>query len=105
MADKCTVTVKAGICGRTTVIHAEENDDMTVKITLESDCPMVSRTPLPESIVPWDEVGTPMDQTVVYKWASANLAHAACPVPCGIIKAIEVAGGLGLKKDVSIEIK
>ena len=105
MTDTWTVTVKAGICGRTTIVHAEENDDMTVKITLESDCPMVMRNAVPDAIVPWDEVGLPMNQTTVYKWASENLAHAACHVPCAIIKSVEVAGGLGLKKDVFIEIK
>jgi len=31
--------------------------------------------------------------------------HAACPVPVGIIKAVEVASGLALPKDVKIEIE
>lgn len=101
---ECTVTVHAGVCRRTTTIHAKSNDDMTVSVEIESDCPMVSKSPVP-AIVPWDEVGTPMNQTVTYKWASENLSHAACPVPCAIVKAVEVAGDLGLKKDVTIEIR
>lgn len=101
---ECKVTVEAGVCRRTTVIHAKSNDDMTVSITIESDCPMVSKTPVPD-IVPWEEIGLPMNETEVYKWASQNLAHAACPVPCGIIKAVEVAGDLGLKRDVVMRIE
>ena len=31
-------------------------------------------------------------------------SHAACPVPVGIIKAIEVGAGLNLPVDVSIKI-
>jgi len=46
-----------------------------------------------------------MNETDVYKLASDNIPHAACPVPCGMIKAIEVAGGLGLKRDVTIKVE
>lgn len=100
----CDVTVNAGVCKMTTKIHAEPTEDMSVKITIESNCPMVSKTPFPV-IVPWEEIGVPMNQSVTYKWASENIGHTACPVPCAILKAIEAAGDLGLKKDVTIEVR
>ena len=31
-------------------------------------------------------------------------AHAACPVPVGIVKAIEIAAGLNLPADVAIKL-
>ncbi len=36
--------------------------------------------------------------------AYANCAHAACPVPSALIKAVEVAAGLALPGDVSMKI-
>jgi hypothetical protein len=36
--------------------------------------------------------------------AARHCKHTACPVPSGIIKAIEVASGLALPKDARIEV-
>ena len=38
------------------------------------------------------------------RMAAQHCKHAACPVPSGIIKAIEVAAGLALPKDAHIEV-
>src|SRR5574344_349336 len=106
MADECTISVMAGVCRKNSKIHVKQNDDgMTVTITIESDCPMVSKNPLPTDIVAWEEVGAPFNQSRVYAWASENIRHTACPVPCCIIKGIEVASGLGLKKNPEISIE
>lgn len=106
MAGECTVTVKAGVCGKTTKITTKQNDDgMTVLVSIETDCPMVGKNPLPTDIVSWEEVGAPFNESKVYAWATENIRHTACPVPSGIVKSIEVAGGLGLKKDVSFTIE
>lgn len=99
-----TVKVFAGICAKNTTVHVKMNDDMTVSVTLESDCPMVTKNPLPP-ISPYEEIATPMNQSAVYKWASENIGHTACPVPCAIIKGIEVASGMALKKNPIIEIE
>ncbi|MBO4798884.1 MAG: hypothetical protein J5494_08985 [Candidatus Methanomethylophilaceae archaeon] len=99
-----TAIVKAGICGMTTRITATPSEDMmTMTVKLESDCPMVCKEPVIENISCYEEVGTPFTESAVYCWASRNLKHTACPVPCGIVKCIEAAAGLGLKKPVSIE--
>ncbi|MBQ3685239.1 MAG: ABC transporter ATP-binding protein [Candidatus Methanomethylophilaceae archaeon] len=108
MSDECTVTVMAGVCAMTTKIHAKMNDDMSVTLEIETDCPQIKKgleaEPIPVGM-PWDEVGTPMIESGIYKWASEHLRHTACPVPCCVIKAIEAAGGLGLKKDPVIKIE
>jgi hypothetical protein len=36
--------------------------------------------------------------------ATKHCKHAACPVPSGIIKAVEVASGLALPKNASIQV-
>lgn len=99
-----TAIVKAGVCGKTTRITATPSDDMmSVTVRIESDCPMVSKVPIIEDIACYEEVGTPFNESKVYAWASENIRHTACPVPCGVVKCIEAAAGLGLKKPVSIE--
>jgi hypothetical protein len=108
MSDECTVTVMAGVCAMTTKIHAKMNDDMSVTLEIETDCPQIKKgleaEPIPIGM-PWDEVGVPMLESGVYKWASEHLRHTACPVPSCVIKAVEAAGGLGLKKDPIIKIE
>jgi hypothetical protein len=38
----------------------------------------------------------------VYQSAARRLKHAACPVPSGILKALEVEAGLNVTKDATI---
>jgi len=107
MSDECKVTVDAGVCKFKTVIFAKSNPDTgMVDLEIQSDCPNVLKMSWGiASVCPYTEVEAEMNKTDVYKRASETLPHAACPVPCGMIKAIEVAGGLGLKRDVTIKIE
>lgn len=106
MTDQCKVTVDSGVCKMITVIDAKENDMGLIELSIKSDCPhilMMSWNVKP--ICAYTEVEAPMCETEVYKLATKYLPHAACPVPCGMIKAIEVAGNLGLKRNVSVKIE
>jgi len=107
MSDECKVTVDAGVCRRKTVIIAKANPETgMVELDIQSDCPDVLKMSWSiKPICPYTEVEEDMNKTDVYVLASEVLPHAACPVPCGMIKAVEVAGGLGLKKDVTIKIE
>ena len=99
-----TAIINAGVCGKTTRVTAIPSEDMmTITVKIESDCPMVSKTPIIENVACYEEVGKPFGESAVYKWASDNIRHTACPVPCGIVKCIEAAAGLALKKPVTIE--
>lgn len=102
---ECKTAVKAGVCQKTPTIYATLADDMmTVNIRIESDCPMVSKNPVPP-IVSWEEVGAPFSESKVYAWATENIRHTACPVPCAIVKSVEAAGDLGLKRNVTIDLE
>lgn len=107
MSDECKVTVDAGVCKMKTVITATNNPDTgMVDIEIQSDCPNVLKMSWSiKPICPYTEVEGVMCETDVYKLASESIPHAACPVPCGMVKAVEVAGGLGLKRDVTIKIE
>ncbi len=98
--------VQAGVCGMTSKITATVSEDMmSVNVVIESNCPMVrSMSPI-EGVNPYEAIGTPFTESEVYKKASECLKHTACPVPCGIIKAIEAESGMGLKRPVSISFE
>lgn len=107
MSDECKVTVDAGVCRMRTVITAKANPDTgMVELDIQSDCPNVLKMSWSvKPICPYTEVEGDMSLTEVYKMASGAIPHTACPVPCGMIKAVEVAGGLGLKRDVIIKVE
>ncbi len=106
MANECTVTCDAGVCKMVTVIHAVQQDDATVKLDIESDCHNILKMSWRvKPVNPYTELEAPIFETDIYKWASEVLPHAACPVPCAMIKAIEVASDMGIKRDVSIKIE
>ncbi|MBQ7622060.1 MAG: hypothetical protein IJV02_06580 [Candidatus Methanomethylophilaceae archaeon] len=95
--------VQAGVCGMTSKIIATASDDMmSVNVVIESNCPMVQKLTPIEGINPYEAIGTPFTESEIYKKAAECLRHTACPVPCGIVKAVEAESGMGLKKPISI---
>ncbi len=106
MTNECTVTVDAGVCKMKTRIHATQQEDMMVRIDIESDCHHILKMSWRiKPINPYTEIESKIFETDVYGWANEVLPHAACPVPCSIIKAVEVASNMGIKRDVSITIE
>ena len=86
------------------ITAATSEDMMSVTVTIESDCPMV-RKMSPITVNPYETVPAKFVESPIYEAASQCIAHGACPVPCAIVKCIEVEGGLALKKPVSIEFE
>ena len=99
-----TVVIEAGVCGfRTTVKSAMDGDNCRLEIT--SDCPDVQRMADDlQTVDPYGEISYRGGAPVALQAASRCLKHGACPVPCGIIKAVEVAAGLALPRDASITV-
>ncbi len=84
------------------IIATASEDMMSVNVVIESNCPMVQKLTPIEGINPYEAIGTPFTESEIYKKAAECLRHTACPVPCGIVKAVEAESGMGLKKPVSI---
>lgn len=106
MGKECNVCVDAGVCRMVTRIHAEQQDDMMVKVDIESDCHNVLRMSWGlKPINPYSEIESPVCESEIYRLANDTLPHAACPVPCAIIKAVEVASDMGIRRDVTITIE
>jgi hypothetical protein len=94
----------AGICGFNTTVQTTMND-RTCHLNIQSECQAIQR--LAENLTevdPFKEISFRRQLPQTYEAAHQYCSHAACPVPSGIIKAIEVEAGLALPKDVSIRI-
>lgn len=100
-----TVTVDAGICGFVSTIKAESDDGETIRVSVDSKCESVAALGAEIGAVDGFSVGfAKFSESPVYKAADKHFKHAACPVPCAIVKAIEASANLALPKGVSMEI-
>lgn len=100
------VTLVPGPCGLISIIEAEKTERRTVKIKLTTQCG--NYKPLEEELTEvnaFDEVLGKLGQGKVYELCRKYSKHAACPLPCAILKAVEVASGLALPADVTIKIE
>ena len=79
-----------------------QEGNKSVAIKLESDCEMISALDGELEHLDKMSVFTGFLANPVYRAAAKHLKHTACPVPSGIIKAMEVEAGLCLPKDVSM---
>ncbi len=99
-----TAVIHAGVCGFTTTVQAHSEEDM-VKLTITSDCEAMRKLAAHLTEVnPFKEISFRRATPQVYQEAMKYCTHAACPVPSGIIKAVEVEAGLALPADVSMHI-
>ena len=96
------VIVKPGICGFTTTIEISKIDKKRLSCKIISECKTVAG--LDEDLTEIDkwDVLKPRAESGIYLKLSEHPLHLSCPVPVGIIKAIEVEAGLALARDVSI---
>jgi len=106
MPKECTVVVDAGPCKMKTRIHAVQEEDMMVRIDIESDCHHILKMSWRvKPVNPYTEVEASINETDIYRWASEVLPHAACPVPGAMIRAVEAASDLGVRRDASIRFE
>ena len=99
--------VKAGVCGFTTRISAVSEDEQHVTIRVETDCDKIralaGSLPVLDA---YSEIQAGFDGELM-KVVRSNLKGccAGCAVPSGIFKSMQVAAGLALPQDASIEVK
>ena len=99
------VCIHAGICGFTTTVKATSEDKQHAQLEILSDCPNFNQ--LKKELTQADAFaecfGKP-GEGQVHQAFRKYCPHGACPVSYGVIKAIEIACGLALPKDVRMEI-
>ena len=96
------VIVDSGICGFSVTITAEKGKGKKIRVSIETECEMVKKMADEIHVLDMMAVFTRFLENPVYRSASKHLKHVTCPVPCGILKAMEVEAGFALPKDVSI---
>jgi len=96
--------VHAGVCGFTTIVETTLDGDVC-KIAIQSDCEAMQRLGQALTEVnPYQEISYRRKTPLTMEMAAKFCTHAACPVPVGIIKAVEVESSLALPADVTIKI-
>jgi hypothetical protein len=106
---KALVVVDGGICGFKTRIHAESDDSQNVAFRIVSGCEKVRK--FGEALTakgPVDgyaEIGAGADGVVLTtSRESLKGCCAGCAVHAGTFKAMQVAAGVALPKDVILKI-
>ena len=96
------IQIQPGACGMLVTVEVEKKDKKTFAVRITSDCEMVEKlgTELPE-LGFMDAFKRRLDNPV-YTKGSACLKHVSCPVPTGILKALEVEAGLNVPRDCVI---
>ena len=97
--------INPGICGLGSVVWAEMKGEKCV-LTINSECKGIQNLAQElKEVEPFQEISFKRGGgSKVLKEAAQHCFHTACPVPVGIIKAIEIAAGLALPQDVHIEL-
>jgi len=96
--------INSGICGFTATVTTRM-EGRKCAVSIESDCDAIQR--LGEELAevdPFQEISFRGEGPRSLKLGAKHCYHTACPVPVGIIKAIEVEAGLALPADASIAL-
>jgi hypothetical protein len=94
----------SGICGFSSTVNTKMNGS-SVAVSVRSECDAIQRLGDElTSVNPWQEITFRGDGPLTLKMGTKHCYHPACPVPVGIVKAIEVEAGLALPKDVTIKL-
>ena len=99
--------VNAGVCGFTTVIHAEQTEKYNARCILETGCPNLKKVAVALGEEPLDVMHElfAKGQSKVVATCASTLPHVSCPVPAAILKALEVSVGLALPANPTLEFK
>jgi hypothetical protein len=96
--------IYSGVCGHVTTVVATM-EGKVCKLNITSTCKAIQQLAQELTEVnPLQEISTKRAIPQTLQMGLKHCYHAACPVPVGIIKAIEVEAKLALPKDVLIKV-
>lgn len=96
--------INAGICGHVTTVVASM-EGKVCKLAITSDCQAIQQLAQELTEVnPLLEISCRRATPQTLQMGMKHCFHAACPVPVGIIKAIEVESKLALPKNALIKV-
>jgi len=102
-----TAEINPGACGLLTVVNVTTDPDkQKVFLELASECPNLQEAAEElKELEAYREVFGPPCGTRVYEIMSKHTRHPSCPVPAGVLRAIEVAVGISGPHDVNISVR
>jgi len=99
------VRIDPGVCGFICNVEAITEDGMNCKLVIHSGCEPIAHLTKAngDTFNAYDICLAKPGKGAIYEYASEHFpSHCCCPVPAGIIKAMEAECQLALKKDASI---
>lgn len=94
----------AGNCGFTTKVEATM-EGKVCKLSIESECSAIQKMAEElNEVEPYKEISFKRTMPRIHEAGYKFCTHAACPVPVGIIKAVEIEAKLALPTDVTIKL-
>jgi len=106
---KAQVEIEAGVCGFRTQGLAQSEDGQHVSFSIQTDCEKIGQLAAAlagrQPLDAYQEI-SPAGESVFMATARDTLKGccAGCAVPAGLFKAMQVAAGLALPKDISITL-
>ncbi len=98
------VEINSGACGLNTTVETKMDGMMKCTILIDSECEAIRALAAElTGVDPFQEISFRGQGPKTLELGAEHCYHTACPVPVGIIKAIEVAAGLNLPVDASIK--
>lgn len=107
---KAIVVINAGICGFTTSAEVSSPDNQGVTFEIVTDCDKIrSLSKALQSIEPinaYQEINPAAESAFMKIVRSTHTGSCSgCVVPSGLFKAMQVAAGLALPKNISIHLE
>jgi hypothetical protein len=99
------VAVDPGICAFKCFIHVYMNGKNSIRFEIQSDCDQIKKLARELGVIGLKDLFLPQSRNPIFLCAEKSKCHLACPVPCSLIKAAEVALGLALPKGVVISFE
>ena len=100
------VTAEPGICGFPCTIKAQKSGNQTVTLEINgSECKQIQRMSSCLTGMSLKELFMPLTRNPVYTAAEKSGCHPSCTIPAAVLKAVEVAFGMALPREVHIKFK
>lgn len=98
--------IEAGNCGYHAEVEAVMGHNYQVSLKIESDCPHIQKLAAELTEVnALTEISFRRGNPEILTKGAQYCNHASCPVPVGIIKAVEVAAKLALPQTARIVVE
>lgn len=95
------LTVDPGACGFTCKVEVEKVGKYQVTLNVQSQCKQIQKLANKVTEIDFLEISRgAYGQNYITQTAALCKLHPSCPIPCGLIKAVEAELGMAVKKNI-----